>query len=753
MADSSTWRARLLDWLKRPDCQPLTKSELARGFGAKPDERAGLRQAITALLEEGKLEPRKGGRYGPPGAKSDVARGIFETNWRGNHSVKILTGGHALRPGPDGTRRIEINESSAGTALPGDLVEVRLKRKPRPPAEFRKFTRGSREEGPDYEGRIVAIVQEGRRSTSGIYRVQGKRAFIEVEDKKFPPLLDVAELAPGAKPSPGELVLVHIVRWDASHRPPLARITRVLGQPGAAGNDMLAIMHRFDLAADFPPAVLEEARAFPEEVDLSSAGPREDWRDRLVITIDPFDARDFDDAIHVAALPEGGWLLAVHIADVSHYVKPGTALDAEARQRGNSTYLVDRVLPMLPESLSNGLCSLVPNRDRLTRLVEMKISPDGKVTSSRLASAIIRSARRFTYEEVFQFLQMKEEHLAEDPATAMLPEAWRMAASLRKRRFREGSLDLDFPEIKVILDRSGRPIELRKIENDISHQLVEECMLAANETVATILRRAGLACTHRVHEDPDEGKLSEFRELARLHGFGTAPGDGRDALRKLLLRIRGQPEEHSLKLSLLKSLKRARYAAEPLGHYGLAKANYLHFTSPIRRYSDLIAHRVAGAWFGHQPRLAIPLPKDNELAEISAHLSETERVSAEAEMESRRLKEMEYFEILLATKEPVTFPAIVTDARRNGLLIELADMQVKGLVPVGHFPSGNWWFENVARRWKAARGKAELKAGSQINVRVIRVDRDNRFLDFACVEPEIRNSAPDRRHRDSPHKG
>jgi ribonuclease R len=744
MADSTTWRARLLDWLNQPDCRPLNKSELARAFGAKPDERAGLRQAIAALLEEGKLEPRKGGRYGPPGAKSDVARGIFETNWRGNHSVKIVTGGHVLRPGPDGTRRIEIAESAAGTALPGDMVEIRLKRKPRPPTEFREFTRGGRDEGQDYEGRVVGVVQEGRRSTTGIYRRQGKRAFIEVEDKKFPPLLDVAEIAPGAKPEPGQLVLVSIIRWDASHHPPLARVTRVLGHPGAAGNDVLALMHRFDLAADFPDAVLQEARAFPEEVDLSTAGPREDWRDRLVITIDPFDARDFDDAIHVTARPDGGWLLAVHIADVSHYVKPGTALDAEARERGNSTYLVDRVLPMLPESLSNGLCSLVPGRDRLTRLVEMEISTDGKITSSRLASAIIRSARRFTYEEVFQFLQMKEEHLAGDPATAMLPEAWRMAERLRKRRFREGSLDLDFPEVKVILDRSGRPIELRKIENDISHQLVEECMLAANETVATILRRAGMACTHRVHEDPDEGKLSEFRELARLHGFGSAPGDGRAALKKLLLRIKGQPEEHALKLSLLKSLKRARYAAEPLGHYGLAKANYLHFTSPIRRYSDLVAHRVAGAWFGHQPRLTTALPKPDELAEISAHLSETERVSAEAEMESRRLKEIEYFENLLEAKEPVVFPAVVTDARRNGLLIQLVDLQVKGLVPAGHFPPGSWWFENTARRWKAGRGSAELKAGAKINVRVLRVDRDNRFLDFACVEekPTRKKSSP-----------
>lgn len=744
MPDFPTWRARLLDWLKQADCRPLNKSELARAFGARPDERAALRKAIAALLEEGKLEPRKGGRYGPARGKADVARGTFETTWRGIHSVKIVTGGHVLRPGPDGTRKVEIAESAAGTALPGDLVEVRLKRKSRAPAEFRKFNRGGKEDAPEYEGRVIAIVQEGRRATTGIYRRQGKHGTIEVEDKKFPPMLDVGEIAPGAKPAPGDLVLATILRWDASHRPPLARVTRVLGNPDAPGNDMLAIMHRFDLAADFPPAVLAEARAFPDEVDPATAGPREDWRERLVITIDPFDARDFDDAIHVSALPDGGWLLAVHIADVAHYVKPGTALDTEARQRGNSTYLVDRVLPMLPESLSNGLCSLVPGRDRLTRLIEMEISEDGKIVSSRLASAIIRSSRRFTYEEAFNFLQMKEEHLAGDAATAMLPEAWRMAERLRRRRFRAGSLDLDFPEIKVVLDRSGRPLELRKIENDISHQLIEECMLAANETVATILRRAGMNCIHRVHEDPDEEKLAEFRELARLHGFGPVPGDGRDALKKLLARIRGEPEEHALKLSLLKSLKRARYAAEPLGHYGLAKANYLHFTSPIRRYSDLVAHRVAGAWSGHQPRLQFIMPKADELAEVAAHLSDTERVSAEAEMESRRLKEIEYFENLLAADMPAVFPAVVTDARRNGLLIELVDLQVKGLVPAGHFPPGSWWFENTARRWKASRGSAELKGGSKIKVRVIRVDRANRFLDFACVEekPQRAKSSP-----------
>ena len=713
----------------------MTKSELARHFAVRPDERASFRGELAVLQREGVVEPRKGGRYGPAGGKPDVARGVFETSARGKHSVRILIGGRAIAPDNDGLRRILVPDAAAGTALPGDLVEIRLKRAPVEAGGYgRRGGRGrsAPSDTPQWEARVIGIVEEGRRTTTGIFRVRGKLKIIEVEDRKFPAELVASEWEPDCRPADGDLVGVRIVRWESAQRPPHARVVKIIGKPDAAGNDILALIHRFDLPQGFPENVLAEAGAIHKSLSAHDLRDRDDWRDRLVVTVDPFDARDFDDAIHVQRESDG-WLLAVHIADVAHYVKSGSAIDVEARQRGNSTYLVDRVLPMLPESLSNGLCSLVPGEDRLTRLVEMRFDGKGQLLSARMASAVIRSARRFTYEEAFAVLQQNIGSLAEDPAALMLHEAWKLAACLRQRRFKQGSLDLDFPEIKVVLDSTGRPVELRRVEHDISHQLIEECMLAANETVAATLRQAGIACIHRVHDDPDEAKLWEFRELARLHGFATGDVQGRGVLRKLLAKIRGEPEEHALKLALLKSLKRACYSAEPRGHYGLAKQNYLHFTSPIRRYADLVAHRVLGGWSGHHPRLREPVPDPERLAGIAEHISITERVSAEAESESRRLKEMEYFANLLVAGDQREFAAVVTEARRPGLFIELVDLQIRGLVPVAAFPPGQWWFEPEARRWKQTRGRQELRAGSKFKVRILRVDRDNRFLDFAVV--------------------
>jgi ribonuclease R len=404
-------------------------------------------------------------------------------------------------------------------------------------------------------------------------------------------------------------------------------------------------------------------------------------------------------------------------------------LDAEARKRGNSVYLADRVIPMLPECLSNGLCSLVPGEDRLTRLALMEFDSHGRMVKARFASAVIRSARRYSYEEAFAVLQGAEAEVVPAP-DAMLHEAWRLASRLRQRRFKAGALDLDFPEVKVVLDDAGRPIELRKIVHDISHQMIEEFMLAANEAVAKTVRDAGIPCLYRVHEDPDEEKLEAFRELAKMHGFSTAAGDGRQALQSLLRRIRGTPEEHALKLSLLKSMKRAVYAAEPRGHYGLAKANYLHFTSPIRRYADLVAHRALGKWHGHHPSIPCRLPGQGDMTETAVHVSATERVAAEAEIESRRMKEMEYFERLLVAGEPREFPAVVNEVRRSGLFIELVDVQVSGLVPPSGFPPGNWWYHGEAGRWQQSARGGELRVGSTFLVRIARVDKENRFLDF-----------------------
>jgi ribonuclease R len=379
---------------------------------------------------------------------------------------------------------------------------------------------------------------------------------------------------------------------------------------------------------------------------------------------------------------------------------------------------------MLPEALSNGLCSLRPDEDRLTFAAFMEISRDGRIRKSRFAKCIIRSARRFTYKEAFTRLQTKPE----DKFDRMLHEAWAMASVMRKKRFEEGSLDLDFPEVKVWLDDQGRPARLERIENDISHQLIEECMLAANEAVARFFRLKPAAAIHRVHEKPDEAKLNEYRERVQMHGHKVGNLAVRKELTRFLKMLRGQPEEYALKTALLKSLKRASYSPEPAGHYGLAKDDYTHFTSPIRRYADLIVHRVLSDVCGYsKPKGRIPFE------EISRHISTTERNAAEAEREAVRLKKFEFFRQQLAKKTGQTFKAIVLEVRNFGMFVELPDVMAGGLIHVSALGDDFYTFDQARQRFIGRKKKKTFKAGDELEVVVARVDPFKQQLDFAPV--------------------
>jgi ribonuclease R len=377
---------------------------------------------------------------------------------------------------------------------------------------------------------------------------------------------------------------------------------------------------------------------------------------------------------------------------------------------------------MLPEALSNGLCSLRPDEDRLTFAAFMEISRDGKIRKSRFAKCIIRSARRFTYKEAFARLQVAPA----DKFDHMLHEAWAMASTLRKKRFEEGSLDLDFPEVKVWLDDQGRPARLERIENDISHQLIEECMLEANEAVARLFRMTPAAAIHRVHEKPDEAKLNEYRERVQMHGHKVGNLSVRKELTRFLKMLRGQPEEYALKTALLKSLKRASYSPEPAGHYGLAKSDYTHFTSPIRRYADLIVHRVLSDVCGYtKPKGRIPF------GEIARHISTTERNAAEAEREAVRLKKFEFFRQQLAKKTGQTFKAIVLEVRNFGMFVELPEVMAGGLIHVSALGDDFYTFDQARQRFIGRKKKKTFKAGDELEVVVARVDPFKQQLDFA----------------------
>jgi ribonuclease R len=693
--------AQVLALIKRKRQSPPSLQEIGRALGPKQPSPVALARALHSLELSGDIVRVRQDRFTLP-AEADLVIGTVQLHRDGS--------AHLLRDQP-GDPEFYLTPDNTTTALPGDRVVVRHLREEPPHRGYQPC------------GRVIRILKRGTTTAVGTLEKTPRFWHVVPDDKHFVHNIYVPVPAAPLRPNQGDKVVVKLGEWTSRHTNPEGEIVEVLGPADKPGVDIESIIRKFDLPTKFPEKVVEEARAFPPEVPPAAARGREDCRNTLVITIDPDDARDFDDAINVVATPQG-WRLTVHIADVSHYVRPGTPLDHEAYKRGNSVYLPDRVIPMLPEALSNGLCSLRPNEDRLAFAAFLDIDRTGKIRRSRFAKTIIRSARRFTYKEAFARLQAKPS----DQFDRMLHEAWAMASTLRKKRFDEGSLDLDFPEVKVILDDQGQPVGLERIENDISHQLIEECMLAANEAVARLFRMTPAAAIHRVHEKPDEAKLNEFRERVQMHGHKVGNLAVRKELTRFLRMLRGKPEEYALKTALLKSLKRATYSPEPAGHFGLAKSDYTHFTSPIRRYADLIVHRVLSDICGYtKPKGRIPF------GEIAQHISTTERNAAEAEREAVRLKKFEFFRRQLAKKTGQTFKAIVLEVRNFGMFVELPEVMAGGLIHVSALGDDFYTFDQARQRFVGRRKKKTYQAGDELEVIVARVDPFKQQLDFAPV--------------------
>jgi ribonuclease R len=718
-------KERILALLRAPKYRPLDKKELARALGFKSETRSDLKQALRELEHAGEIARIRKNQYILP-EEADLVTGRLQIHQAGF--------GFLSREGSD-QGDIFIAAENTGTAMNGDRVVARITRD----ADYARARSGSNRP----EGRVIRILERAHDTIVGTLQ-QTRNFFYVVPDD--PRLVHDVYVQPRRLPSaprplqPNDKVVVRLEKWESRHVNPEGEIIELLGRASDPGVDMLSIIRKNNLPLQFAPEVLAEADAIPESVDPGRYREREDLREKFIVTIDPDDARDFDDAINVEKLAGGEWELGVHIADVSAYVEPGSALDREALQRGNSVYLVDRVIPMLPERLSNGVCSLNPDVVRLTHSVFIRFSKNGAPKSARFARALMQSARRLTYKETFAILQKSPN----DELAHRLHTAWDLAAILRRRRFAHGSLDLDFPEVKVVVDKqTGRPLRLERIENDESHQLVEEFMLAANEAVAAELKNRLIPTIYRVHENPDPDKLAEYRELVMSYGFNAGDLTNRRELQQLLESFRGKPEEQALKIGLLKSLKRARYATQPLGHFGLAKNNYAHFTSPIRRYADLIVHRTLAERDGKR----VARRGVGELAGIAEHISTTERVAAEAENESSKLKKLEFLQLQLTAKNPQIFRAVVIEVRNYGLLIELPDVLLTGLVHISSLQDDFYVFDGARRRLIGRQSKRLLAVGDILKVVVARIDIFKQQADFAIVSEQAPFSARRHRHR------
>src|SRR6266516_1144852 len=538
-------RKQILALLASPYYRPLDKSDLAKALVRKSGVRMGLNQALRDLERAGEIARIRKNRYVLPPA-ADLFTGKIHIHQAG-YGFLI-----SEKPGePD----IFIAAENTGTAMHGDRVVARISRD----APYGRI-KGR------HEGRVIRILERAHDTIVGTLQHSRNFYYVVPDDPRL--VHDVYVSPRQAAVTVGDKVVVRLEAWESRHVNPEGEIIEVLGPALAPGVDLLSIIRKYHLPTEFPRDVLEQADRISEKIDARQLEGREDLRKEFIVTIDPDDARDFDDAIHVEKIENGGWRLGVHIADVAAYVDPECALDREARGRGNSVYLPDRVIPMLPERLSNGVCSLNPGVDRLTHSVFIYFDKNGVVKSARFARSVIRSAHRLSYKQAFAILSSPPQ----DRLSERLHAAWELAALLRRKRFQHGSLELDFPEVKVLVDKQGHPVRLERIENDESHQLIEEFMLAANEAVARELMKRAFPTIYRVHENPDPEKLAEYREFVLSFNYKVGDLTHRTELQRLLASIRGKPEEQALKVALLKSLKRARYAPQPLGHYGLAKA-------------------------------------------------------------------------------------------------------------------------------------------------------------------------------------
>ena len=706
-------RQRLLHMLANPRYQPLNKTDLAKRLGVPINGRSAFRRLLTDLEKEGKIARIRKERYVLP-QEADLIVGILQMNPQGFAYV--------LNGSGDGLGDVYVSAENTSTAMHRDKVVARIIREEVP--QLRSGRQRARR-----QGKVIKILERANKQIVGTLQ-QSKKFFYVVPDD--PCLLHDIYVGLDHKRLPrapriNDKVVVRLEEWESRHLNPEGEIIEVLGPARAPGVDILGIIKKYDLPVEFPAGVLEQAEKIPLNIPPPALSRREDLRTVQVFTIDPEDARDFDDAIHVRRSGDQ-WEVGVHIADVSHYVVPGSALDREAYKRGNSVYLPDRVLPMLPERLSNGVCSLRPDEDHLTKSVIIRFDQAGRLKSHRFAATVIRSRFRLTYREAYERLQRPPENQLDH----FLHQAWRIASALRKRRFSKGALELDFPEVRVRVDQSGKAIGLVKEENDVSHQLIEEFMLLANEIVGRETKNRSLPSVYRVHEDPDPEKLLEFRELVRSHGL--APGDisQKRELQRFLKAIAGRADEGLLKVSLLRSLRKAIYLPTPLGHFGLAKSDYTHFTSPIRRYADLIVHRAFDALIsseGNGPRKK--WVRSSRLEEVCEHISTTERIAADAEREATRLKKLEYLESLIG--RPHRFQATVVEVRNYGLLVEVPDALITGLIHVSSLGGDFFVYDGAKQQIYGRRTRFTIGLGDLLEVGVARVDRFKQQVDFTFV--------------------
>ncbi len=697
---------KLLRFMKEESYKPMTVQELEEVLGI--EESSDFKSFVKALVkleEQGLVVRTRSNRYGMP-EKMSLIRGKLSAHAKGFAFVT---------PEEPGMDDIFIPPNETKNSMHGDIVLVRV---------------SSQSSGSRREGSVEKILERGLKEVVGTYVESKHFGFVIPDDKKIANDIFIPKAASKGAVE-GHKVVVKLTAYPEGRASAEGEVIEILGHKNDPGVDILSIIHSNGLPLEFPEDVLKQAEKTPETISPEDLKDRVDLRDEVIVTIDGADAKDLDDAVTVTELENGNYKLGVHIADVSSYVTEGSPIDREAYDRGTSVYLVDRVIPMIPHRLSNGICSLNPRVDRLTLSCNMEIDAAGTVVKHEIFQSVIKTTERMTYSDVNKILVDQDEELRGkyEPLVPMFERMEKLAAILREKRMRRGAIDFDFKESKVIVNEDGEPVDVVLRERSVAEKLIEEFMLVANETVAEHFHWMEVPFIYRIHEDPKEEKLQRFFEFITNFGYvvkGKANSIHPRALQEIIEAVEGKPEEMVISTVMLRSMQQAKYDPASLGHFGLSTEFYTHFTSPIRRYPDLIVHRLIRTYLIEKKLDTATKEKWNELLpEIADHTSKRERRAVDAERATDDLKKTEY----MLDKVGEEYDGIISSVTNFGMFVELPNT-IEGLVHVSAMNDDYYRFDERHLAMIGERTAKVFRIGDEITVKVINVDKDERAIDF-----------------------
>ncbi|WP_163536513.1 ribonuclease R [Gracilibacillus sp. YIM 98692] len=701
---------RILDFFHENATKPLSVHEIEEVMELDDaDQFTELIKSLNQLEETGKLIRTRKNRYGLP-EKMNLIRGTLQMHAKGFAF---------LLPDEEEQDDVYINHADLNSAMNGDKVFVRIDRQD--------------EVGKRPEGVVVRIIERQATQIIGTYEDNGAFGFVIADDKRIPNDIFVPKgETKGAVD--GHKVIVEITKYPEGRMSAEGQILEILGHKNDPGMDILSIIYKNGIAIDFPQEVLDQAENIPDQIAEKDLENRRDLRDDIIVTIDGADAKDLDDAVTVQRLENGNYKLGVYIADVTHYVKENSPIDKEALDRGTSCYLVDRVIPMIPHRLSNGICSLNPQVDRLVLGCDMEISQNGEVVNHEIFQAVINTTERMTYKAVNQILVDDDPEVKERYQTLvpMFEDMRDLAEVLRKKRFGRGAIDFDFKEAQVLVDQNGEAQDVVIRERSVGERLIEEFMLCANETIAEHFHWMDVPFIHRIHEDPDPSKLQNFFEFIARFGYvvkGTANEIHPQALQKVLEEVKGADEEMIISKLMLRSMQQAKYDPQSIGHFGLATEFYTHFTSPIRRYPDLIVHRLIRTYLidGQMDEQTQQHWKD-KMPDIAKHASMKERAAVDAEREVDDLKKAEYMQDKIGEE----YEGVISSVTNFGLFVELPNT-VEGLVHVSYLTDDYYHYDEKAYAMIGERTGNVFQVGDPITISVAQVNLEERAVDFEIV--------------------